>query len=211
MNEKSETQSETAGESAPPDAKPELVSAFTKARAILGRLWFLQFGATIRISLAMAMFVMVVVVWNGKLVGVDRLPIALVMLSICVGALFLAMALMLDTVVIQRLHWVINTVQWHTQYLDKLNGLNKSFNAAEPVQQTVTIWPWGEHHTEMLGHLDAAASKWWAFYDPTQPDTAPTNEMVSTWLSEERNVSKDKARAIASILRADGLRTGPRR
>jgi hypothetical protein len=72
-------------------------------------------------------------------------------------------------------------------------------------------WPWGKHHTEMLGHLEAAARKWWANYDPTEPDTAPTNEMVADWLIEERGVSKDKARSIASILRADGLRTGPRR
>jgi len=63
----------------------------------------------------------------------------------------------------------------------------------------------------MLGHLEAAARKWWVNYDPQSPDTAPTNEMVSEWLCSDRGVSKDKARAIASILRADGLKTGPRR
>lgn len=71
-------------------------------------------------------------------------------------------------------------------------------------------WPWGAHHTVMLGHLEAAAVKWWRHYDPEAPDTAPTNEMVSDWLIEDRGVSKDKAKAIASILRADNLRTGPR-
>lgn len=72
-------------------------------------------------------------------------------------------------------------------------------------------WPWGNHHTEMLGHLEAAARKFWVNYDPTDSTTAPTNEMVSTWLSKERGLSKIKADSIASILRVDGLPTGPRK
>jgi len=72
-------------------------------------------------------------------------------------------------------------------------------------------WPWGEHHTELLGHLDAAARKFWTLYEPDDPGTAPTNEMVSDWLQNERGVSQDKARVIASILRADRLPTGPRK
>lgn len=72
-------------------------------------------------------------------------------------------------------------------------------------------WPWGNHHTEALGHMEAAAKRFWAeLYDPTDPSTAPTNEMVERWLVTERGVSKQKAAAIASILRLDGLRTGPR-
>ena len=71
-------------------------------------------------------------------------------------------------------------------------------------------WPWGSHHTEMLGHLEAAAKTFWVRYDPTDPSTAPTNEIVSRWLRDERGVSREKANAIASILRVDGLRTGPR-
>jgi hypothetical protein len=71
-------------------------------------------------------------------------------------------------------------------------------------------WPWGTHHTEALSHLEAAAKRWWTLYDPTDPSTAPTNEMVSDWLRKERNVTKERAAAIASILRADGLRTGRR-
>jgi hypothetical protein len=72
-------------------------------------------------------------------------------------------------------------------------------------------WPWGNHHTETLGHLEAAAHKWWTLYEPSDPTTAPTNETVATWLHSERGISKEKARAIASMLRADGLPTGPRR
>lgn len=76
---------------------------------------------------------------------------------------------------------------------------------------TVGRWSWGNYHTKDLGYLEAAALKWWANYDPNDPTTAPTNDVVSAWLQKEFGISTEKARAIASILRADGLRTGPRR
>lgn len=71
-------------------------------------------------------------------------------------------------------------------------------------------WPWGDHETELLRHLKAAAEKWWARYDPADPSTAHTNEEVTAWL-EVQGVSKRVAEIMAQILRADGLRTGPRR
>ena len=74
-----------------------------------------------------------------------------------------------------------------------------------------THWPWGNHHTEALGHLEAAASHYWILFDPDDSSTAPTNDMVSDWLQSERKVSKIRALAIASMLRADGLPSGPRR
>ena len=82
--------------------------------------------------------------------------------------------------------------------------------APSPAPSNEASWPWGGHHTELLGQLEAAAKQFWCLYDPSEPDTAPTNAMVAEWLYE-RGVSKEKAQAIASILRADGLRTGPRR
>lgn len=72
-------------------------------------------------------------------------------------------------------------------------------------------WPWGNHHTELLGHLDAAARRYWQNYDPTDATTAPTNKDVAEWLVTERKVSKKMAESIASMLRADGLPTGPRK
>lgn len=71
-------------------------------------------------------------------------------------------------------------------------------------------WPWGDHHTKALGHLEAAALRFWVNYDPTDPSTAPTNGQVSEWLRKERKVSKTLGEAMASILRLDGLKTGPR-
>ncbi len=86
------------------------------------------------------------------------------------------------------------------------------FDLGEPSagEKVAGRWPWGDHHTEMLGHLEAAANKWWVNYDHTDPTTAPTNADVSTWLKNERKLSQNKADAIASILRADGLQAGPR-
>lgn len=72
-------------------------------------------------------------------------------------------------------------------------------------------WPWGNYENELLRHLEAAVVKWWKNYDPEDITTAPTNNDVSSWLIEERKVTKTKADAIASILRADNLPTGPKK
>ena len=72
-------------------------------------------------------------------------------------------------------------------------------------------WPWGVYHTEMLGHLEAAARRHWVNYDPADATTAPINKDVSAWLMNERKVSKKVAESIASMLRPDGLPTGPRK
>lgn len=71
-------------------------------------------------------------------------------------------------------------------------------------------WPWGDHETELLRHLAAAAERFWTNHDPKQPDTAPTNDQVRDWLVS-RGVSKYLAASIASILRADNLPAGRRR
>lgn len=110
-----------------------------------------------------------------------------------------------------RLNWLTYHANWAAHQI-RLHGLGADSEVkVDDPSVVANRWPWGSHHTEMLGHVEAAATKWWANYDPTSPDTAPTNDMVSEWLCNERDVSKDKAKAIASILRADGLRTGPRR
>jgi len=72
-------------------------------------------------------------------------------------------------------------------------------------------WPWGDYETALLRCLDAAASRYWVNYDPTDPTTARTNDEVADWLQSEFKLSQNKAQAIATILRADDLPTGPRR
>lgn len=77
-------------------------------------------------------------------------------------------------------------------------------------EEQCTRWPWGIHHTETLGHLEAAAKRFWVNYDPTDPSTAPLNEDVIQWLMA-RKVSRNMANSIATMLRVDGLKTGPRK
>ncbi|SCC95430.1 hypothetical protein THIX_90199 [Thiomonas sp. X19] len=66
------------------------------------------------------------------------------------------------------------------------------------------------HTTKLLQHLAAAADACWKNYDPAEADTAPTNEQVEAFLVA-RGVSKSMAEKMATILRADGLPTGPRK
>lgn len=70
-------------------------------------------------------------------------------------------------------------------------------------------WPWGSHDTKLLGHLAAAAERFWKNYDPTDHTTAPLSEDVKGWL-QERGLSSGVASAIAQILRANDLPSGPR-
>jgi len=117
--------------------------------------------------------------------------------------------------------WLIDSTNAHIKKLEYHNGLINKLRlsdldeSAPPPKNNEPsrgkAWPWGRHETESLRHLEAAAKRFWTLYEPGDPSTAPTNEMVSDWLQDERKVSKDKAKAIASILRADGLPTGPRR
>lgn len=110
------------------------------------------------------------------------------------------------------LSWLIDAVNWNFERL-KEPGLSKTSQESQDIEgcEMPAHWPWGGHHTEYLGHLEAAARKWWNLYDPSDSTTAPTNEMVSSWLQKERNLSGEKAKAIASMLRPDGLPTGPRK
>ncbi len=70
-------------------------------------------------------------------------------------------------------------------------------------------YPWGSHNTNLLTQLSNAAVKFWSLYDPSDASTAPTNEQVEKWLIEQ-SVSPRTAEAMATILRADGLKTGRR-
>jgi len=84
------------------------------------------------------------------------------------------------------------------------------FDLTQP--SSMTGWPWGSHHTVLLGYLDAAARKFWSEYDPANAKTtAPKNQTVISWLVDEKNLSTTVATSMATILRADGLKTGPKK
>ena len=130
-----------------------------------------------------------------------------------VGLIFLLTTQGYEIQVLKRkTNWLIDATNWNIKRIradqnpkeDAANSINKTEIPNER-------WPWGQHHTETLGHLEAAARKYWVLYDPNDISTAPTNEMVIEWLQSDRGISREKARAIASMLRPDGLPTGPRR
>ena len=73
-----------------------------------------------------------------------------------------------------------------------------------------SAWPWGNHSTNLLEHMAAAADRFWRNYDRSDQTTAPTNTQVASWLTEQ-GVSQRVAETMAQILRADGLPTGPRK
>ena len=74
----------------------------------------------------------------------------------------------------------------------------------------ITGWPWGRHETDLLRKLARAADLFWKNYQPDQPSTAPTNDQVIKWLVDQK-VARRTAEVMATILRADGLPTGPRK
>ena len=104
-----------------------------------------------------------------------------------------------------------NTERTISLAISRIADLEGRLKQAEPDTSNETKWPWGTHHTEALGHLEAAALRWWKLYDSTETDTVFTNKQVSEWLQTERGLSQKMAESIASILRADGLPTGPRK
>jgi len=69
---------------------------------------------------------------------------------------------------------------------------------------------WPDHETKKLTALRLAAVKFWSNYDPAQPDTAPKNETVIDWLQKEHGIGATPAAEMASILRPESLRPGPR-
>ena len=83
------------------------------------------------------------------------------------------------------------------------------FHVEEVSKQDAGAWPWGAYETNLLRQLGDAARHWWVNYDPSDKTTAPTNQQVSDWL-HAREVGKAMADKMATILRADGLPTGPR-
>ena len=75
---------------------------------------------------------------------------------------------------------------------------------------TVKAWPWGDRTTKLLDLLAQTANQWWSDYDPKKPQTAPKSESIEEWLSN-KGVSQKIAAAMATILRPDGLKPGPRK
>lgn len=85
-----------------------------------------------------------------------------------------------------------------------------SIDANEVVKSSPGRWPWGDYETDLLRKLAAAADRFWRLYDPADNTTAPTNQQVTDWLKQQ-GVADRTAEIMATIMRADGLPTGPRK
>lgn len=73
-------------------------------------------------------------------------------------------------------------------------------------------WPWGAYETPLLRILAEAVERWWVRYDPSCPDTAPTNDTVKDWLVTTHPETSDRVAAImAQILRDPAIPSGPRK
>lgn len=62
-------------------------------------------------------------------------------------------------------------------------------------------WPWGEYTNPTLEILADTAHNWWATFDHDDPETAPKQSEVISWLEETHNLSNSDAKSIAKILR----------
>ena len=98
-------------------------------------------------------------------------------------------------------------IEWQEEQEEEL-GLDSPGSPSKE-KLGVGAWPWGEHETVLLRMMGAAAKKFWTLYDASDPSTAPKNAQVVAWLRSE-GVAERTAEVMATILRADGLPTGPR-
>lgn len=94
--------------------------------------------------------------------------------------------------------------------LDELVKANQNIKAELHQSGQKQGLQWGIHETTLLQKLAAASERFWKLYDPADPTTAPTNQQVIDWLKGQ-GVSDRTAEVMATILRADGLPTGPRK
>ncbi|WP_296753648.1 hypothetical protein [Thiobacillus sp.] len=101
-----------------------------------------------------------------------------------------------------------------TVFTSWANTIGLVFPGGYPWQPEMNIqatgWPWGRYETNLLRKLARAADLFWKSYDPADPSSAPTNKQVIEWLIGEK-VARRTAEVMATILRADGLPTGPRK
>lgn len=106
--------------------------------------------------------------------------------------------------------WSFSIVDWKDLPPQLIDMAKLANEREQTVLAQKAFWPWGDHETKLLRDLVAAGREWWSTYDPAEPTTAPKNEDVIAWLIG-RGVPKRVAQVMAQILRADGLKTGPRR
>jgi hypothetical protein len=102
--------------------------------------------------------------------------------------------------------------KWRAKVLEKPNLSDSDKNLIdEELKQKV-----GSNITKKLKILHEANIKFWNYYDPEDPSTAPTNAQVVEWVIDQKDetgakISKHLANSMATILRDPSLPSGPRK
>ena len=79
------------------------------------------------------------------------------------------------------------------------------------ISESAGKWPWGNHQTAVLEHLEAAANEFWVKYQVSKDiKDAPKNDTVVEWLVATYKQSNSMANSIATMLRPQEIRTGPK-
>lgn len=68
------------------------------------------------------------------------------------------------------------------------------------------VWPWGKYETKLLATLALAVDQFWKDFEPGNPNSPKKWEVVD-WLMTHGVPSENIAKAIATIIRPDGLPT----
>jgi hypothetical protein len=70
-------------------------------------------------------------------------------------------------------------------------------------------WPWGKYNDGLLPHLEAAVNEFWKDYDPCVDDGKNRRKASVIKFLEDKGVSTTAARAIDTIARPKGWKSGP--
>lgn len=109
----------------------------------------------------------------------------------------------------EELHRWLGVVGIESVYHFGPSPLAVSSPIESPTSNRISI-QWPAHETKNLSALRAAAFIWEKNYKKGDDTTAPTNEEISRFLQGEHGIAPTLADSMATILRADDLKTGPR-
>jgi hypothetical protein len=109
----------------------------------------------------------------------------------------------------QELHRWLQVVGFESAYCFGSSSMAQT-SSIEKSSAKMTNLPWPAHDTKNLSALRAAAFIWEKEYKKGDDTTAPTNEKISRFLQAEHRIAPTLADSMATILRADELKTGPR-
>lgn len=109
----------------------------------------------------------------------------------------------------QELHRWLEVVGFESAYCFGSSTIAQT-SSTEKSSAKMTNLPWPAHDTKNLSALRAAAFIWENEYKKGDDTTAPTNEEISQFLQAKHGIAPTLADSMATILRADDLKTGPR-